>query len=124
MERFLGAEFSWLSNDCGRLAGFCMRKRGHKVRLPKVGAYKTALGARRALLKAGYDGLEHALDSHGLQRIAPAEDLPADIIAMPSDDEHWPALCVALSNGRVLGFSSSGFGAVLHPKAFVTAWRT
>jgi len=120
-DRFDGVAFRWSSNDCVRLAAFTLRKMGHKPALPKAGAYGSLLGARKALAAAGFDSLEAALDAMGLERIAPAAALPADIVALPGEGG-WPALTVAIGNGRVLGFMG-GRGGVMQPRDYVCAWR-
>ena len=73
--------------------------------------------------RSGHRDLVAAVDAFGLERIAPASALAGDIVALPTDDEVFgAALCVAVGNGRVLGFHE-GVCAVLEPKAFLAAWR-
>lgn len=118
--RFDGAAFRWSTNDCTRLAAFHARKMGHKPNMPKSGSYSSLLGAAKALKAAGFDSLTAAVDAMFVQ-IPPATALVGDLVALPGEGG-WPALCVYLGNGRVLGFKD-GRGGVLQPHHFVTAWR-
>lgn len=64
------------------------------------------------------------MDAHGLDRIAPAAALAGDIVMLPGEDA-LGSLCIALGNGRVLGFHQDAKGAVvMQPTAFAAAWRT
>jgi len=115
-----GKAFEWGRCDCVRMAALHVRRLGHRVALMKAGEYRNELGAVRALKRAGFDRLEDALDAR-FQRIPPAFALVGDLIGLPSDGD-WPALTVQLSHGRVFGFME-GRAGVMHPKAFVAAWR-
>ncbi|MEM9965917.1 MAG: hypothetical protein AAGC58_11265 [Asticcacaulis sp.] len=97
-----------------------LRHMGHRVSLVKAGEYSSAKGAVRALSRMGYDSLEAALDARFV-RIAPAEAVVGDIIALPSDCA-LSALAVRLSNGRVLHSWQGGF-SISEPLLFVAAWR-
>ena len=123
VDRFHGQAFAWGRFDCARMVAFHLRQLGLKPGLSKGGSYATALSARRALVRAGHDSLEAALDALGLSRIAPAAALVGDVVALPGDDA-MTSLTVALGNGRVLGWHQDSPGcAVLQPVAFETAWR-
>jgi hypothetical protein len=124
-DRFDGAAFRWSSNDCARMAAFNLRKLGYESPMPKSGSYSSALGAMKALRAAGFESLGAALDSLGLERIAPISALPGDIIGLPGEGG-WTALTVALGNGRVLGFmdrEGRGVAGALQPRDYVCAWR-
>lgn len=123
LDRFKDKPFSFGTHDCARMVAFHLRQLGYQPMLSKGGSYKTCLGAKRALRRAGYPDLAAAIDRLGLVRIAPAEALPGDILQLPAVDE-LGALTVALSNGRVLGYHESVAGAVvMQPSAFSGAWR-
>ncbi|WP_292085310.1 MULTISPECIES: DUF6950 family protein [unclassified Brevundimonas] len=123
IKRFEGKPLAYGRDDCARMAAFCLRKLGVKASLLKAGAYRSALGARRALMTLGYSNLEDAVDGLGLPRIAPATALPGDILALQGED--GVALCVAIGNGRALGFwASSGVCTVIQPLEYVAAWRS
>lgn len=119
--KFNGATFAWGSNDCARLAAAMAKAMGHKVSLAKFGGYRTEAAARAALARAGYARLVDVLDEK-LMPIAPAKALPGDIIGLKSDDgQDWPALCVYVGNGAVLGFQSGRCG-FLRVKTWGRAW--
>lgn len=124
VDRFKGVPFELGKNDCVRLAAFVLRKMGHRPQLGKAGTYSTGAGALRALRRAGFDSLAQAVDGLGLERIAPAAALPADIVMIPGEAPLDGALTVAVGNGRVLGFhEDAGGGEILQPVAFLGAWR-
>lgn len=107
MDAFLDQPFSWkreVGKDCVRLAAFDLKQLGYKPRLSRGGSYSTALGARKALKRAGYANIEAALDDLGLARMPWAHHLPGDIVALPSDED-WPALGVVVARETVLAFS-------------------
>lgn len=108
------------------MAAFTLRQLGQRTPLVKAGFYSSALGARRALKRLGFDTLEAALDDR-CPRIAPAMALPGDVLGFRTDEEHadWIALGVALGNGRALTFHgepSVGTVLALHEPAAL-AWR-
>lgn len=121
IKRFQGRPLTLGRDDCARMAIHCLKRLGVKVSVLKAGSYRNEIGAARALKAAGYDSLEAALDGLGLPRIAPAAALPGDILALPSEGS-GVALCVAVGNGRALGFWM-GECQVGQPLAFVAAWR-
>jgi hypothetical protein len=124
MSRFRGAPLEYGKNDCVRMAAFVLRKRGHRVQLGKAGSYKSALGAKRALTRAGHDTIEAAIDAIGLERIPPAAALPCDVVLVPGEGPFGGALGVAVGNGRLLGWCEEcPTGEVLQPLQFVAAWR-
>lgn len=112
MARWQGRAFAWGAVDCVRIGTSHLRAMGHHLALGlhKAGSYRTALGAKRALARAGHDSIAAALDGVGLDRIAPAAALPGDFIVTPGT-EGWEALTIAIGNGAVLGFPEDG-GAV------------
>ncbi len=122
LDRFQGKPFVWGRADCARLAIFHVKQFGWKLRIGKAGAYSSALGARRALGRAGFTTLAEAIDAHGLPRIAPAAAKAGDLVELPSDDPVG-AIGVALGNGRVLGWHPDAEGAVVvQPLQYVAAW--
>ncbi|MDO1559831.1 hypothetical protein Q0812_10375 [Brevundimonas sp. 2R-24] len=120
---FLDKTFSWGEYDCARLAGYALKELGRDDPLIPFGSYSTELGAVRALKKQGRANLIEAIEALGLERIAPARALPADIVAMPADDDRWVALGVAIGDGRVLAFSPEGQCTWGSLKAATAAWR-
>lgn len=116
--------FSWQDGvTCVRLCAAHLRRMGYRPPLAKAGRYKTALGARRALERAGFADLAAGLDAMGLPRIAPAAALIGDIVELPGEAP-FNALTVVIGNGRVLGFHEDLEGAgVLQPSEYISAWR-
>lgn len=124
VDRFKGQPWQLGKNDCVRMAAFVLRKMGHRPQLGKAGSYTTGAGAMRALKRAGHDTLAGALDALGLERIAPAAALPADIVMIPGEAPLDGALTIAVGNGRVLGFHEDvGSAEILQPVNFCGAWR-
>lgn len=126
MARFRADPFQFGSRDCVRLGAFVLRKRRHRVQLGKAGSYSTALGARRALDRAGFATLEDALDSYALPRIGLLSTLPCDLVLIPGEGPFGGALMMAVGNGRVFGYHEDLVGAdVLQPdpSSYIGAWR-
>lgn len=121
LDRFNGRPFVWGETDCVRLAAWHVRRMGHKTKLAKGGAYKDEAGARKALAKVGFRSLEKAVDAHGFARIAPAAAIVGDLVGIEAGGD-WPALFVALGNGRLLGFHED-VCRIVKPVLLVTAWR-
>lgn len=109
LDRFAGKAFAWNAQDCVRMAAFHLRRLGHKPQLARAGSYRCALGARRALARAGHDSIAAAIDALGLPRIPMAAAIVGDVGMLPSDAETDAALgavIVCLGNGRWLGFAA------------------
>lgn len=124
VNRFKGQPLAYGKNDCVRLAAFVLRKMGRRPQLAKAGSYSTALGAVRALERAGFDSLASAVDGLGLPRIAPAAAWVADLVLLPAEGPFGGALSVAVGNGRVLGYHEDVDGAdILQPVQYLAAWR-
>jgi hypothetical protein len=124
IHRFKGEPWQLGKNDCVRMAAFVLRKMGHRPQLGKAGSYISGPGALRALQRAGFDSLGAALDALGLERIAPAAALVADIVMIPGEAPLDGALTIAVGNGRVLGFHQDlATAEILQPVEFVAAWR-
>jgi hypothetical protein len=123
LDRFKDKPFKWGTRDCGRLVAFHLRQLGYKVKLPPSGSYGTLLGAKKTLKALGFASVPAALDSYGLERIAPAETVVGDIIQWPSENE-LAALAVVMGNGRVIAYHPHAEGAaVMELLEFVAAWR-
>ena len=122
-DRYFGKPFAWGEADCARMAAFHLKAMGWPVKLAGVGAYKTALGAKRALARLGHASLTEAMDAR-FARISPAATLIGDILSLAGDDA-FGALVIAVGNGRVLGWHEDAAGAViLQPLTFDAAWTT
>lgn len=124
VDRFLELPFEWGKVDCVRLAAFVLRARGHKAGLAKLGRYGSALGAARAMRRAGFASLAEGVDAIGLQRIAPAAAYLADLVLIPAPAPFHGALTVAVGNGRLLGFhEDQAAGIIIQPLEYLAAWR-
>ena len=102
LDRYKGTPFRFCSNDCVRFTAFHLEQLGYEAPIGGI-SYSTAAGALRALRKRGFASLPDAVDSIGLQRIAPAAAIVGDIVCAESDDGVG-GLGVVLGNGAVLAF--------------------
>jgi hypothetical protein len=123
LDRFIGKSFAYGRADCVQMAAFHLKAMGHTVLLSKGGQYRSALGAGKAIRRAGYASLAEALDAMGLERIPPAAALPGDIIAIPTAAK-LECLMIVLGNGRALGWVDEvPEASVLQPVMYETGWR-
>ena len=124
IDRYGSRPFAWGAVDCGRIIAFHLKQLGHKVRLSKAGQYRTALGAKSALRRIGYDSLPAAMDGHGLPRIPAASALLGDVVLVPGDDA-LGALGIYAGNGKYIGFHEDHERMVaMIFTAVDVAWRT
>lgn len=118
--KFRKAIASWDGPHCIPLARALLVELGHNP--PQMPCYRSALGARRALKKMGFESVEALLDSF-LPRIAPAQMRVGDLAAMPGDED-FPALVICAGR-KVIGFHEEQPGLVnIEPLTFTGAWRT
>lgn len=125
IDRFVGKPFRWGVADCVRLARHDLHAMGVKTAMLKGVAYRSELGAARALKAAGHADLIAAVDAMGFVRVPPARAWMGDLMALPCEDGREPwgaALVVAKGDGAVIGFQG-GFGVEMRPTAFTCAWR-
>jgi len=121
LDQFIDKPFAWGKFDCAKMVAFHLRALGHDVGLAKVGPYKTALGAKRAIRRFGHNSLIEALDAR-YPRVVGASALVGDIMALPADSG-LGAIAICLGNGRILGFHEDTPGAtVLQPVQIEAAW--
>jgi len=123
VDRFNGKSYAPGKHDCARLAVHLLHHLGQPVAMMKGRKYASEAAALKTLRDLGFASLVDAVDSLGLERIAPARAMSGDLVALPCDDERWGcALTVAVGNGRVFGFLD-GVGQAVKPVDFVAAWR-
>ncbi|AGH48774.1 MULTISPECIES: DUF6950 family protein [Sphingomonadales] len=123
LDHFSGRPFAWGGSDCARLIAWHLRRLGYKPGLSRGGPYKSALGAHRALARAGFASLDQWLEWMGLAPIPPAAAIVGDIVKGTGDDV-FGALGVCLGNGRLLGYSEEAEGAVVMQAIdLAAAWR-
>lgn len=126
MDRFAFKSVEPGVRDCGKLAAHDLHKMGRKAKLLNGWKGQTWPSAIRYIRRQGFADLLELVDAMGLERIAPAAALPADLIAMPTDEENGfgCSLAVALDNGRVLALNpATGLIEPMIPRMFVCAWR-
>lgn len=117
--KYRGRQWSWGQNDCIRMARSHLINMGHRP--PALPQYRSAIGARRALTKAGFETLEDLFDSL-LVRINPAEMLLGDI-ALTRGTEQFDAtwICVGL---KLMGWIEGEDETVMIvPHEIKAAWR-
>lgn len=106
-DRYKGRAFELGRADCARLAATVLRELGHKPGLSRAGAYRGALGVKRALRSLGYAGTHDWLDSiKTICRIPPSRVLIGDIVGFPCE-AFGVLLTVYMGNNAVLGFHES-----------------
>lgn len=124
--RFVGRTYEPGSRDCKHLGRHAMHGMGHKVALAKGVRYSTEAGGLRVMKRLGFANLMEAMDATGRPRIAPAAALPADILALKSEDGaagFCCALAVYVGNGKAITFVN-GEGVVASlTEAPLTGWR-
>lgn len=122
-QRFRDRPFDWRkAATCIHLVRFHAAQMGHSV--PVVPKFKSALGAKRALLTTGFQTLPALLDSR-FQRIPPAFMRVGDILALPGDED-WCALVVKADKTKFLGWSEHEDGLTIMEVdmgAAVGSWR-
>ena len=102
--RFAARPFAFGRVDCVRVAAWHLRQFGHKpVGLAKAGSYRSALGARRALTRAGHATLADAVAAIGLEERAPAAAWLGDLLVKPGTDG-LDAIGIVAGSSLVLGF--------------------
>lgn len=84
MEKYRGRAFDWADKaTCLHLARTQLRYMGHKP--PAIPAFRSAIGAKRAMEAAGYQTMADIFDGLGLERITPAAMMVGDLAVLPGD---------------------------------------
>ncbi|MEP9401853.1 DUF6950 family protein [Sphingomonas silueang] len=122
IDRFRMRPFGWAkAGTCIHLARAQMRALGHRP--PPIPRFRSAIGARRALLETGHKDLASLLDSL-LPRIAPASMWVGDLALMQGDGEFD---AIVVSAGRLMaGYHADQLdrGVVnIDAYSFMGAWR-
>ena len=122
-QRFRDRPFDWSkAATCIHLVRFHAAQMGHSV--PIVPRFRSAIGAKKALLATGWQTLPALLDSK-FDRIPPAFMRVGDILAMPGDED-WCALVVKADKLKFLGWHQDEVGCTIMEVdvgAAVGAWR-
>lgn len=96
--RYREKPFDWHGANCIRLAAAQARAMGHKV--PPVPAFRSALGAKKALAKRGVESVTELLDQHFARLPAPAFALVGDLAVLRGEDDDEGLDCVCICDGR------------------------
>ncbi|BBD01832.1 DUF6950 family protein [Sphingobium sp. YG1] len=123
MARYRGRPFAWGRVDCAKMAAFHLKKLGFPISISKAGSYSSAIGAKRAIGRMGYDNLTDLLDGLGLTRIPYSRLMLGDIV-LAEGHGGVDALGIYASNGHVLGFHEDmlDHGLVTVDLTPVAAW--
>lgn len=119
--RFRSRPFDWSKRaTCIHLARAQMRAMGHRP--PSIPDFRSAIGARGALKKAGHETIEQLLDSL-LPRIAPAEMLVGDLCIVPGEG----FAAIGISSGDTLLMYHQDADGLANVKGasphIIAAWR-
>lgn len=117
--------FSWRNAvTCVHLARSHLVKMGHRP--PALPRIRSLVGAQRALQERGWTSVADMLDAQpGLLRIAPAEMLPGDLAALPSDDGIG-AIFICAGAHKLIGWREDAPAMVVLDLSFdqiAGAWR-
>lgn len=111
IDRYRDKPFSWNGANCIRLAAGQARAMGHKV--PPVPLFRSALGAKKALVKAGAADITALLDQHFMRLPSPAFALVGDLVILPGEPETgFEAVCVADGQGNLFGWHDAAAGGL------------
>lgn len=105
VERFRGKPFCWHGANCWKLVGALARALGHPF--PPVPRFRSALGVKAALRKAGCDNAEQLLDRHFTRLPAPAFARVGDLVLLPDAADGkvlLGAVCLADGQGNLFGW--------------------
>jgi hypothetical protein len=121
VRKYQGKPCDFREADCIRMARTLLIALGHRP--PKLPAYSSLLGARKALKAKGFDTVEALLDSL-LPRIPMARLLPGDLLVVPGEDDGIDAVWMALGVNRAFGWHADAEGAVaIEPRQVKAAFR-
>lgn len=99
---FAKRPFDWgKAATCVHMIRRHITKLGHRP--PPMPAFRSALGAKKALQGKGWGSLSEMMDGV-LPAIPPAHAVLSDVVELPSDDAVFGALCIVIGNGRVMGY--------------------
>lgn len=107
-DKFKGKPFAWKDASCAHLLRTHLRNMKHRP--PKMPAFRSAVGAKRALKDMGADDLVALLNGLGLMEIPPAKMLVGDLAVLPGDDGVFDAIVVSAGNGKFMGWHGASEG--------------
>lgn len=100
MAKYRERAFDWNGASCIHLARTQLRNMGHKP--PRIPAFRSAIGAKRAMTTNGYETVADIFDGLGLPRIAPAAMLVGDLAMLPGEDG-FDAVVICVG-GKLMGW--------------------
>lgn len=107
-DKFRGKPFGWKDASCAHLLRTHLRNMGHRP--PAMPAFRSAVGAKRALKDMGASDLTGLLAGLNLMEIQPAKMLVGDLAVLPGDDGVFDAIVVSAGNGKFMGWHGAGEG--------------
>jgi hypothetical protein len=117
--------FDWRGRmTCIHMARTQLRNMGHRP--PPIPDFRSAIGARSALKKAGFGDIATLFDSM-LPRISPAEMWVGDLALLPGD-EFFGSICISDTAGKLIGWHEDDPSGVrpqlvLDLRSVTGAWR-
>lgn len=121
--RYRSLAFDWKKRaTCIHMARVHLRNMGHRP--PAIPDFRSALGAKRALVRSGFADIAALLDSL-LPRIAPAEMIVGDFALMDGDDG-FDSIVIS-SGSKLVGYhgdDTSGIKPMMLLQSPMAAWRT
>lgn len=119
LDSFRTTKFIWGQADCIVMARAHLERFGYE--LPKLPAYRSAIGAKKALKTMGAGSTVDLIDQY-LDQIAPANMLVGDLAAL--EGEHGLEGIAVCNGNMVSGWHETGDGFYnLIPQKYVAAWR-
>lgn len=121
-DKYRGRAFDWKGATCVHVLRFHLRAMGHRP--PKMPAFQSPIGAKRALMKMGAGNLTELMSNLGLMEIGAAEMIVGDVAILPGDD-NFDALTICAGN-KFMGFheQAEGFASMeVHRPAIKAAFR-
>lgn len=123
MDHFTPKPFDWCkAATCVHMVRRHVAAMGHSV--PPMPRFRSALSAKAALTERGWSNLAEMMDAT-LPRIMPAQVIMGDVVELQSESDVFGALCIALGDGRVMGYSEGqeAFSVMQPFTSPIAAWR-
>lgn len=123
LDKWLNKPFEWGKSDCARMGIDHLRNMGHKPKTSKARSWKTAVSAKAAIKRAGFNDLIEAIDDMGHLRIAGAYAIAGDIAIIEADNP-LGCLCVCIGPNQWLALHEAAQGfTIIKIKKFKAVWR-
>lgn len=127
LRRFRNRAFDWKTGaTCLHLLRSQLVQLGHRP--PRIPQFRSALGAKKAMERAGFATITDLVDSVLPMRIPPAAMLVGDIAVLPGDPDGPFDAIVICAGAKVLGWHDSDLSGLaviadVPRSAFLAAWR-